>query len=157
MQKKYFIKDLERDDWSQEGQIVFYQSLKRFDASKGLTLGCFFKINLERHVVSLLRKQGAQKRRASLQSVSWEEQLTNIGEGAIFSKRDRVYSFTHSIMLKELFGYFLSDLSAFEFRAFKLYLSKCDISEIGQLLRCEERKVQSAIERAKRKLKQVIC
>lgn len=152
MQKKYFLKDLEREDWQQEGRIVFYQSLQGFDAEKGLTLGYFFKLNFERHVFSLLRKQGALKRRAALLSVSYEGRLEKHGEQFICENKE-TYSFTQTICLQDQLSGFTADLSSLERQVFELYLANVDILVITKQLDCHENKVKNALERIKRKFK----
>lgn len=156
MQKKYFVKDLERDDWSQEGQIIFFQSLQGYDCSKGVTFGCFFKINFERHIVSLLRKQGALKRKTALVSVSFEKQLQNKGERILYWEKISGYSFTQSIVIQDLLSDFSEGLSQFENNVFRLYLKGNDCLGISRLFNCRESRVQNALERIKQKFKQTI-
>lgn len=72
LQQKYFLRDLDSEDWLQEGRIIFFQVLQRYEAERGATLGKFFKLAFCNHILSLLRKQNAMKRRTALLSSSLE-------------------------------------------------------------------------------------
>ena len=50
--KKYYLKDYDTEDWLQEGRIVFFRTLERFDSEKQASLGKFFKRNFENHVAA---------------------------------------------------------------------------------------------------------
>ncbi len=78
--KKYYLKDYDTEDWLQEGRIVFFRTLERFDSEKQASLGKFFKRNFENHVHSLIRHQCAYKRRTDTLSISLEQRLESAGE-----------------------------------------------------------------------------
>lgn len=156
MQKTYYLRELDQDDWYQEGQIIFHQSLQKYNESKGLSFGYFFKMNLERHVVSLLRKQGALKRKAALLSVSFEGELEAKGDFFSAGIKGDDTSFSQMVIIKEQLDGFCECLSTFERRVFLSYLEGREANEISDQLACSIGKVKNAMERVKRKFKDAI-
>ncbi|MGH2221133.1 sigma factor, partial [Enterococcus faecalis] len=59
--KKYYLNDYDTENWLQEGRIVFFRTLERFDSEKQASLEKFFKPNFENHVHSLIRQQSTYK------------------------------------------------------------------------------------------------
>lgn len=156
MQKTYYLRELDQDDWYQEGQIIFHLSLQKYQAEKGLTFGCFFKMNLERHVVSLLRKQGALKRRSMMLSVSLEGELEAKGEYFLCQGKEQECEFSKKLILQDHLKDFGSHLSRFERQVFAAYLVGYSDSDISEQLQCSTGKIKNAMERIKRKFKQAI-
>lgn len=46
LRTRYSIRNLEWDDWLQEGRIVFFNSVVNFDENLKITLGAFFELIL---------------------------------------------------------------------------------------------------------------
>lgn len=73
LRKKYFLRDLDEQDWIQEGFIVFYECLCAFETAHGTSLGSFFKRSFENRIRSLIRREFAYKRQANIGAVSFEQ------------------------------------------------------------------------------------
>lgn len=73
LQKKYYIKGFDEDDWSQEGYISLYKAKNAYKPNKGASFGSFFKRTFENNIKSHLRKQNAYKRQIDSLSISWED------------------------------------------------------------------------------------
>lgn len=73
LQKKYYIKGFDEDDWSQEGYISLYKAKNAYKPNMGASFGSFFKRTFENNIKSHLRKQNAYKRQIDSLSVSWED------------------------------------------------------------------------------------
>lgn len=154
--KRYFLYDFDLEDWLQEGRIICYQSIKKYDATKKVTFGAFFKGNFERHIFSLLRKQNAYKRRLSYQAVSLEETVENLGDGIYSIELMQTYPPTQQLELREHLKEFFQQLSKFEQGVFKEYTSGTGVEWIAQKKNCSIKKVKNALDRIKRKLKEHI-
>ncbi|MFC0233783.1 sigma-70 family RNA polymerase sigma factor [Vagococcus entomophilus] len=154
--KRYFLYDFDIEDWLQEGRIICYQSLKKYDATKKVTFGAFFKVNFERHIFSLLRKQNAYKRKLSYQAVSLEETVENLGDGIYSRELLQTTPPTQQLELREHLQGFFQQLSQFEQGVFTEYTSGMGIEWIAQKKKCSIKKVKNALDRIKRKLKEHI-
>lgn len=156
MQKSYHLKDLEREDWLQEGDLVLYQSIKNYKKEKGLTLGCFFRMNFERRIFSLLRKQGALKRKAWVESLSFEQQFEKQGDFFLLSERELSYQFTTPIAAKEQIVEIVYHMSKFEKAVLYYYLLNKSESETATALDCSDAKVHNGMDRIKKKCKMIM-
>ena len=156
IQRKYYLKDLDVDDWQQEGQLVFFNTLRNYDETRGVTLGYFFKINFERHVYSLLRHQGAEKRRAWLESQALESDSNWTSEFDVAQKYLYENSSFQYIYLREALADFVTLLSAFECQVFLLHLAGNSRQVISQRLTVTYNQVNNALDRIKGKFKRLI-
>lgn len=153
IQQKFFLKDLDQDDWHQEARIIFFLSLQRFDKARGITIGSFFRINLERHIVSLLRKQGAAKRQGTLMSTSLEQRIIESGEDCLNHEGEQRNLFIQYIMIRETLKEFSDLLSFFESGILELYLKGRGITEIAEIKCCSINKVKNGLSRIRVKFK----
>lgn len=153
LQKQYRLKGLDDDDWQQEARIIFFKSLKTFDLQHGLTFGCFFRMNFERHVYSLLRHQGAEKRKTELISESLEARIEKVGESMAFYDSYHGASSFQYIVVRDVLHGFEKILSPFERQVFRRLLAAEDINVMVADIQCSEGQVNNAIDRIKRKFK----
>ena len=152
--KEYYIQGFDMDDWLQEASIVCYHSLESFDNSKGFSFGSFFKVNFKRHIISFIRHQNAQKRTLDRTAISLENMLYEHGESCLkIEKADVVDSFEYVYIREELEA-FIFQLSNFEREVFHLYVKGYNKKEISHDLVCQLCRVNNAMDRVKRKLKQ---
>ncbi len=152
LKRKYFVKSMDHDDWLQEGMIACYQSALTYDELKGLTFGRYFKLNLERRICSILRKENAEKRRIDREAVSFEEELEIYGE-CYNSTSFVLDDFLDVLILREELDEFMSKLSEFELIVFTRFLLGQNLLGLAQKLGCSEEKIKNALDRARRKLK----
>lgn len=73
LRKKYFLRDLDEQDWFQEGFIIFYDCIKAYQENYGVSLGALFKRSFENRIRSLIRREFAYKRKSNLGAVSFEQ------------------------------------------------------------------------------------
>ena len=156
IQRKYYVKDLDADDWQQEGQLVFFKTLRNYDETRGVTLGYFFKINFERHVYSLLRHQGAEKRKAWLESQPLENNSNWTSEFELAQKFLYENSSFQYVYIREALADFATLLSAFECQVFLLHLAGTSRQVISQRLGVTYEQVNNALDRIKGKFKRLI-
>lgn len=156
MQKKYYLRDFDQEDWLQEGRIIFYRSLERFDATHNVSIGRFFKSNFENHIRSLLRKQCAMKRTIDTTAISLDQKVENIGESFFdFIDSENTNALDQLIVQEKLLE--LSTLlSPLERATFGEYLEGNNLKTIAQQKKIKEPTVRSAYDRVKKKVKQLI-
>lgn len=154
---RYYLKSYELDDWLQEGRYVCYQSILTFDSSKNVTFGLYFKINFDRYICSMIRKQQAKKR-------SGEQYVTSLDSRVGLSESLEYYNVTEDKRAEASVNYIyirdeittISDsLSELERGTLRLYMSGKTLDEICNILNIEFKTATYAINRAKSKIK--IC
>lgn len=157
MKGKYYVQELDVDDWQQEGRLVLFQSIQTYAPDRGISLGSFFRMNLERHIYTLLRKQGAVKRKLNHQACSLDERLETVGETVLLSASQSSDIFLDYIQIRSELETYFQSLSAFETRIFTHYLVGNSYKKMALIEGCLELKVRNGLDRARRKLKEVIC
>lgn len=153
LMKKYYLKDFEWQDWLQEGRIICYESLKVFDHNKGITFGSFFKLNLERRIFSLLRKQEAVKRKIDRESYSLDEKIEQLGEKWLVREEMMDARGFAGIFIRDHLKKFHNELSSFEMETFLRHLKGQTSTEIAKALVCPVGKVKNGIDRVRIKFK----
>lgn len=152
--RKYDLRDLELDDWLQEGRIICYQSLEKFDSTKNVTFGLFFKINFERHAITLLRYQEAQKRQINRVTDSLDS--LNVENLTTASEDYKAKTSLEYIFVRESLEGFSFHLSLFEKSIFDCLLKGDNLTEISKKLDVPPLKVRSGYCRLKQKIKKQI-
>lgn len=148
--KKYHIHSFDLDDWLQEGQIVFMETLKSYNIEKSVTLGAYFKINFERHACNLLRHQQALKRKGESESLSLEYCMESTGD-QVFQCREDTVCYEESVELREILSGFVPLLSELETEMLyvELGLTYLGVTQVDNSETCRK----NAKSRMKRKLK----
>ncbi|MGX7024566.1 sigma-70 family RNA polymerase sigma factor [Vagococcus hydrophili] len=153
----YYLREFDLDDWLQEGRLVCYQSLRKFDDSKNVTFGLFFKMNFNRHVISLLRHQEAQKRQIYRYTDSLDSQMNTFGECISRGMEDfRADTSIKYIFVREQLEDLPDQLSNFEKKIYYDTLLGLDIEEISKNTDISQRKILFGYNRVKVKLKKQI-
>lgn len=153
MQKKYYLRGLDYDDYRQEGMISFVSSVQSYDNERSISFGSYFRMNLDRKFCSLLRKQCAQKRRLDIASVSIDEMSEIYGDACYIAEDLVTYHSFGDIFQRERLNTFHEELSYFEKKVFEHYLDGVSTANISNNLECGSVKVKSAIDRIRRKLR----
>lgn len=153
LKKKYYIADMDCDDWLQEGRIIFYQSFASFDMDRGLTLGAYFKKNFDRFCCSKVRYQCAKKRIGDLKGIRVGHLIDNLGQ--IEDKNVMPIEgidIDDEVVLQEVMENFPNCLSKFESAVFASYLLGEEEEEIARQLKAQLGAVKGALGRVKMKL-----
>lgn len=153
LEKKYYLKDLDHDDWLQEGRIVFYQVLLLYNPKRGATLGKFYKLAFTNHIMTLLRKQNAIKRRSNVLCDPLEALYKQDCE---YDQRDKTPLADDYIILREQLANYETIFSDFERTVMGNFLLGIKLKEQSEELEIPEKKVRAAFDRAKRKLSQYL-
>ncbi|ALS36490.1 RNA polymerase sporulation-specific sigma factor [Enterococcus rotai] len=154
--KKYYLKDFDREDWLQEGRIIFYRSLEKYEEAHNVSIGKFFKSNFENHVRSLIRKQCALKRTIDTQSVSLDQKIEHQGESFFDYIETEEPDVLEQMIIREKLEQLPTALSPFERITFEEYINGKELDEIAKDTDSREVTVRSAYDRAKKKLKAII-
>lgn len=155
-QKKYYLKDFDREDWLQEGRIIFHRSLEKYEEVHNVSIGKFFRSNFENHIRSLIRKQCALKRTIDTQSISLDQKIENQGEAFFDYIGTEDGDALEQMIIREKLEQLPIVLSPFERTTFEEYMSGKELEEIAKATDSREVTVRSAYDRAKKKLKAII-
>lgn len=155
-QKKYYLKDFDREDWLQEGRIIFHRSLEKYEEAHNVSIGKFFKSNFENHIRSLIRKQCALKRTIDVQSISLDQKMENQGESFFDYIATEDANVLDQMIIREKLEQLPIVLSPFERITFEEYMRGKELEEIAKDTDSREITVRSAYDRAKKKLKAII-
>ncbi|KAF1295145.1 hypothetical protein BAU15_05170 [Enterococcus sp. JM4C] len=156
LQKKYYVRDFDSEDWVQEGRIVCYQVVNAFNVDNGATFGSFFKIAMENQIRSVLRRQHALKRRAAEYSVSLDEKMETEGSEFLADTQfEETYVLQNMIIREALADYELI-FSKLEKEIMSAYLVGDSLERIATNKSLTSQKVRSAYDRAKKKLESQI-
>jgi RNA polymerase sporulation-specific sigma factor len=149
LRTRYSIRNLEWDDWLQEGRIVFFNSVVNFDENLKITLGAFFRTNFTNRIYSILRFEMAYKRKAGLTAQSIE---SVDGDLETATKKISKITLHSNLVIKESYAEYESLLSKFEKEVSVLLFKGNCPEEIAEKLGYEVIKIQNAIVRCKQKL-----
>lgn len=149
----FTIHGYEEEDLWQEARMVFHHVIQYYEDGKGLTLGSFFKVSLQHHLYSLVRKGMADKRRIAKQVFSLDKIAEKGAQYPLeYAKVKRKPLSDRMILEEELEGF--SDLlSPLEKEVFSLYFKEMTEENIAEKLDYPIEKVKNALERSKRKMK----
>lgn len=156
MRKKYYLKGYDREDWLQEGRIIFYHSLVKYEAGRQITIGKYFKFNFENHIRSLVRRQCAIKRKVDAESVSLEQKIDNQGEAFFDYMGIENHNALDQMIIREKLEQLPETLSRFERTTFENYIVGKELTEIAKENAVENGTVRSAFDRAKKKVKDIM-
>ncbi|WP_353989352.1 sigma-70 family RNA polymerase sigma factor [Pediococcus argentinicus] len=149
-QREHHLKHFDTDDWIQEGRIVFYKSVMSFDFTRHVTIGALFKQSFSNRVCSLVRFNLAFKRKADQEVCSFE----SLPENALKAYKERpslVHDPSKSLILKENYAEYHSELSKFEKDISSRLFNGYKPSDIAEELGCELKQITNAIGRCHRK------
>ena len=133
------------EDLRQEAALGFYQALKKYDADKGIAFGYFAKVCIHHRLVSHLRSLKHMGHIISLD----EEPLPTENEPSSDPAQILVEQETYSMLCKQV----CELLSEYENRVWWLYLAGRTAQDVALLLGSDEKSVQNAIYRIRKKLR----
>ena len=144
---KYFLRELDYQDWMQEGWIVLYQCIQNFEPGFGTTFGTFFKRAFENRITSLLRKEQAYKRKTNIYKVSLEQSvLQEESEGFAVNYLNTPLD---KVVVRETLAECTNLLTPLEKEALAMYgLGEMDENKVS------ERRYKNAYIRSKKKVRQ---
>ena len=137
------------EDLKQEASVVFYNSILAYDLDQNeVEFGLFAKICIYNALVSFLR---ALKRRSAEPVAEIPQNLITVQDFEDPSAR-----MLEQERLKSLYAVIRKNLSELEYKVWQLYISGRSASEIAALLSTDEKSVNNAIYRIRKKLRAVL-
>lgn len=144
LRKKYFLRDLDEQDWLQEGLIVFYGCIQAYETQYGVSFGALFKRSFENRIRSLIRKECAYKRKTNAGALSFEELVMDGFESGC--EYPTLYDNPlQQLIVEEVFQESQKNLSPLEMKAL---LTSCLSEAMGK----KEKEYVSAYNRSRRKV-----
>ena len=137
------------EDLRQEATVVFYHSILAYDTDQTeVEFGLYAKICISNALVSQVRKL---RRRAP-------ESYTELERDSLFihESEDPSESILEQERVKALYSVIRKNLSAFEYRVWRYYMSGRTAREIGELVGKDERSISNAIYRIRKKLREAL-
>ena len=137
------------EDLKQEASVVFYNSILAYDLEQTeVEFGLFAKICIYNALVSFLR---ALKRRSAEPVAEIPQNLITVQDFEDPSAR-----MLEQERLKSLYAVIRKNLSELEYKVWQLYISGRSASEIAALLSTNEKSINNAIYRIRKKLRGVL-
>ncbi|MBE6577907.1 MAG: sigma-70 family RNA polymerase sigma factor [Ruminococcaceae bacterium] len=138
---------LYRDDFKQEATLVFYNAILSYNMEQHeVEFGLFAKICISNALISQLRV--LKKRQYERLSGTSDEELF------VHDSTDPSLKVLEQENLKALYSKIKSVLSDYEYRIWQLYMSGKTAKDIGNIVGRDERSVNNAIYRIRKKLRE---
>lgn len=144
----FFTEELpahDREDLRQEATLGFYQALKKYDPDRGVSFGYFAKVCIHHRLISYLR------------SLKRLEQVVLVDEESILEEVDLSTNPAQMLIEEEKYSTLCKQvdklLSDYEKRVWWLYLAGRTAKEVAANLGSDEKSVQNAIYRIRKKLR----
>lgn len=145
------LQSSDADDLLQEARIICYQTACSFDPERStITFGAYFKLSLQNHYRSLVRRENAQKRQIEKLALSLEELLAKKGDVLATADAYSEKVLDMNILLDKL----PTLLTPLELQVFHATLRYPKTSQISLELGLSTSQINNAIHRTHKKLSQ---
>ncbi len=138
-----YVPPCDTEDLRQEASIAFCRAVERFDSEQeSVQFGLYAKICIRNHLISCARRMHACETVVSLEDEGDPRECTDLAQSLV---EEENYA--------ALYRRIEALLSPYENRVWWLYLSGRTAKEIAELFSKDERSVQNAIYRIRKKLR----
>ena len=138
------------DDFRQEATVVFYNSILTYDIEQNdVEFGLYARICISNALISQLRILKKRK----------NERLSEASEDGLFnndSEDDPSVKILEQESLRALYSVIRENLSDFEYRVWRLYMSGRTAKQISAMVGKEERAITNAVYRIRKKLRALL-
>lgn len=155
---KYFAIGSEKNDIIQEGMIGLLSAIKNFDNDGNTSFKTFANLCIDRNLITLLKTSNRQKQIPLNNAISLNKKIDGDleeNENELMEVIDNGYNPVDDFINKEYYKgmtYNLyNKLSKHEKEVFNEYLTGKTYAEIAQTLNCQEKSVDTALTRIRRK------
>lgn len=142
---------VEAEDLIQEGMIGLLAAIKSFDSGKGTPFSAYCKTCVYNSIQTALRRVNRKKDVPKNDIVPLEEEFVD-GTAASLSAED---SFLAQESVSLLFQQLDKSLSKFENNVLRLFLVGCSYNEIAKKLSKTPKAIDNALQRIRKKLKEI--
>ncbi len=160
----YFMAGADQEDLIQEGMIGVFKAIRDYDEQKGASFRTFAELCIQRQIISAVKGASRMKHAPLNESVSLNRPVSDGDDGAgpleelladeIDTNPEKM------LLLREDVNYISQNLddilSTLELQVWKMYVNGCSYKEIAEKLDKTSKGVDSAIQRAKKKLSEII-
>ncbi|WP_164512655.1 RNA polymerase sigma factor [Loigolactobacillus iwatensis] len=153
LQHRYYLRLYDYDDWCQEARLICYHSAQQYDHNSHLSFGRFYQMQLQHHIINLIRRQLAQKRQVDRLQIPVEQ--VDLENAYLKKSLLRPLPSDWATINCDLIQYWQS-LSKFEQRVMLLVLESTEIPAIAKQIACTESQVNCAIARCRTKLRRYL-
>lgn len=158
--KTYYLAGADEDDMIQEGLIGLYNAVKKFDGERFPFFKMFALICVKHKMISAVKEASRKKHRPLNSYISLDSPDNSDENNSTLSDTiadDNMDSDPEALLINRENYNNVSDeinksLSSFEFDVLMLYLEDRSYREIATLLERDEKSVDNAIQRIKKKL-----
>jgi len=163
-QYRWWVRGYDEDDIKSECSIMLMKAIEKFDYRPNTTFRYFAFIFFRRRVISLMDESRRQKHRmlndaSSIDSLLYDEDGNECDKhekiasfGSDFSVAKKIEDRQYAEYIKAVF---FNHLTKMEKEVFELYLENMSYDEISETLNIENKSVDNAIQRAKKKVDKV--
>lgn len=148
---KYLNTSLDKDDLIQEGMIGLLAAIKSYDNSKGAKFSTYCFTCISNSIQTALRKLNRKKDIPDKDVVPLEEEF--VGNSSAYISAEDSFLAQESVSL--LTNLLRNNLSKFENSVLRLHMVGCSYSEIGERLGKSPKAIDNALQRIRKKLKEV--
>ncbi len=157
----YFFMGSDREDVFQEGMFGFYKAIRDFNHEKSIAFSQFARLCVSRQIMATAKKASGPKHKplnfyVSLDKYVYDENDGNktmfdvVSDNRVFEPDKEVIYYELSQDLKKVIR---EKLSSFERNVVALHLESESYEQIAQVLRCEVKSVDNALQRARKKIR----
>lgn len=157
----YFFMGSDREDVFQEGMFGFYKAIRDFNQEKSISFSQFARLCVSRQIMATAKKASGPKHKPlnfyiSLDKYVYDENDGNktmfdvVSDNRVFEPDKEVIYYELSQDLKKVIR---DKLSSFERNVVALHLESESYEKIAQVLRCEVKSVDNALQRARKKIR----
>ena len=159
----YFLAGGDSEDLVQEGLIGLYKAVRDFRADKETSFRSFAELCVTRQIITAIKTATRHKHQPLNGALSFSHTPAGYDDGSDFTLGDALPGspiddparrVVATEELAALVGCLGSSLSPLEGRVLTLYLEGRSYEEIGELVDCDPKAVDNALQRVKRKVGQ---
>ena len=154
----YFMAGADQEDLIQEGMIGVFKAIRDYDEKKGASFRTFAELCIQRQIISAVKGASRMKHAPLNESVSDGDDGAGPLEELLADEIDT--NPEKMLLLREDMSYISQNiddiLSTLELQVWKMYVNGCSYREIAEKLDKTSKGVDSAIQRAKKKLAEII-
>ena len=159
----YFIAGGDPDDLVQEGLVGLYKAIRDYRVDKDTTFRSFAELCITRQIITAIKTATRHKHAPLNGALSFSHTPAGDDDGSDFTLGDALPGspiddparrVVATEELEALVGCLGSSLSPLEARVLTLYLEGRSYEEIGELVECDPKAVDNALQRVKRKVGQ---
>ncbi len=156
----YFILGADKEDVIQEGMVGLYKAIRDFDPEKEVSFVAFAELCINRQIISAIKAASRQKHLPLNSSVSMDNP---VGDGEDHTYLDFISSSDinpEELVIgkesrKNMERAIVNALSKMERRVLALYLKGKSYTEIAVIMDKEEKSIDNALQRIKKKVEKI--